>query len=203
MSIPEPDQAPFPESISENFVLPLLHWYEQNARHLPWRGRDPTRGAPDPYRVWVSEIMLQQTRVETVIPYFRALDGAFPDHGLRWQPPRSRRCWPPGKAWGTTAGRATCTAPPRSWWPNYAGQLPGGCPQPAEIARHWALYCRGDCLHRLWPRPARPGWQYPPRALPPVQCEPRKLVLPPGNAACGSWLRSTCRPAAPGITTRP
>lgn len=45
-------------------VIPLLDWYEKNARNLPWRTNT------DPYRVWVSEIMLQQTRVETVKPYF-------------------------------------------------------------------------------------------------------------------------------------
>lgn len=43
---------------------PLLHWYESHARILPWRER------PEPYRVWISEIMLQQTRVEAVKPYF-------------------------------------------------------------------------------------------------------------------------------------
>ena len=42
----------------------ILDWYLQHGRKLPWRGN------PDPYVVWVSEIMLQQTRVETVIPYF-------------------------------------------------------------------------------------------------------------------------------------
>jgi A/G-specific adenine glycosylase len=42
----------------------LLGWYATHARSLPWRGH------PDPYAIWVSEIMLQQTRVETVIPYF-------------------------------------------------------------------------------------------------------------------------------------
>ena len=41
----------------------LLDWYDRNRRQLPWR-QDR-----DPYRVWVSEIMLQQTRVEAVIPY--------------------------------------------------------------------------------------------------------------------------------------
>lgn len=45
-------------------VTPLLEWYGRNARILPWRENT------DPYRVWVSEIMLQQTRVETVKPYF-------------------------------------------------------------------------------------------------------------------------------------
>ena len=42
----------------------LLKWYRKHGRVLPWRGH------PDPYAVWVSEIMLQQTRVEAVIPYF-------------------------------------------------------------------------------------------------------------------------------------
>ncbi len=50
----------------------LLDWYQLNARELPWRGH------PDPYAVWVSEIMLQQTRVETVIPYFRRWMEQFP-----------------------------------------------------------------------------------------------------------------------------
>lgn len=51
---------------------PLLSWYEQNARSLPWRD-DPT-----PYRVWISEIMLQQTRVEAVKPYFARFMEALP-----------------------------------------------------------------------------------------------------------------------------
>ena len=50
----------------------LLSWYEHNKRRLPWRDQ------PDPYAVWVSEIMLQQTRVETVIPYFERWMAAFP-----------------------------------------------------------------------------------------------------------------------------
>ena len=50
----------------------LLHWYRLHKRILPWRGH------PDPYAVWVSEIMLQQTRVETVIPYFEKWMQLFP-----------------------------------------------------------------------------------------------------------------------------
>lgn len=50
----------------------LLDWYTDNARDLPWRGHR------DPYAVWVSEVMLQQTRVETVIPYFRRWMSRFP-----------------------------------------------------------------------------------------------------------------------------
>ena len=50
----------------------LLAWYATNQRHLPWRS---TR---DPYAIWVSEVMLQQTRVETVVPYYRRWLKRFP-----------------------------------------------------------------------------------------------------------------------------
>jgi A/G-specific adenine glycosylase len=50
----------------------LLGWYGEHARDLPWRGRT------DPYTIWVSEVMLQQTRVETVIPYFERWMRRFP-----------------------------------------------------------------------------------------------------------------------------
>ena len=52
---------------------PLLLWYDGHARVLPWR-EDPT-----PYRVWISEVMLQQTRVEAVKPYFDRFLAALPD----------------------------------------------------------------------------------------------------------------------------
>ena len=56
---------------------PLLRWYDANKRDLPWRR---TR---DPYAIWISEAMLQQTRVETVIPYWERFLDAFPDvHAL-------------------------------------------------------------------------------------------------------------------------
>jgi A/G-specific adenine glycosylase len=50
----------------------LLNWYKEHARSLPWRDE------PDPYLIWVSEIMLQQTRVDTVIPYFERWVERFP-----------------------------------------------------------------------------------------------------------------------------
>lgn len=52
---------------------PLLKWYDKNKRLLPWRE------TPTPYRVWVSEIMLQQTRVEAVKPYFYRFMERLPD----------------------------------------------------------------------------------------------------------------------------
>jgi A/G-specific adenine glycosylase len=60
-----------------NFPIPefqtrLLDWYARHARDLPWRR------SPRPYQVWVSEIMLQQTQVETVVPYYRRWLKRFP-----------------------------------------------------------------------------------------------------------------------------
>ena len=54
----------------------LLDWYDRNRRTLPWRARPGA--AMDPYRVWLSEIMLQQTTVAAVIPYFHRFLERFP-----------------------------------------------------------------------------------------------------------------------------
>ncbi len=63
----------FESSGLEGIVSPLLLWYDKNARVLPWRENT------SPYRVWVSEIMLQQTRVEAVIPYYGRFLARLPD----------------------------------------------------------------------------------------------------------------------------
>ena len=55
-----------------NLILPLLEWFRDHHRILPWRS-DPT-----PYHVWVSEIMLQQTRVAAVLGYYRRFMEALP-----------------------------------------------------------------------------------------------------------------------------
>ncbi len=60
------------EKLPETMAEVLVPWYEANARDLPWR-RDPT-----PYRVWVSEIMLQQTRIEAARGYFERFMAALP-----------------------------------------------------------------------------------------------------------------------------
>ncbi len=57
---------------AHTWVQNLLAWYHANKRQMPWRGH------PDPYAVWVSEIMLQQTQVDTVRPYFVRFMESFP-----------------------------------------------------------------------------------------------------------------------------
>jgi len=59
-------------AISLPDLSPLLPWYRKNKRDLPWRNTH------DPYRIWVSEIMLQQTRVEAVLPYYARFLAALP-----------------------------------------------------------------------------------------------------------------------------
>jgi A/G-specific adenine glycosylase len=51
----------------------LIQWYRRHHRQLPWRETD------DPYRIWVSEVMLQQTQIKTVIPYYQNFLRDFPD----------------------------------------------------------------------------------------------------------------------------
>ncbi|MCB6177812.1 A/G-specific adenine glycosylase [Rhodobacter sp. Har01] len=60
----------------------LLHWYDRHARVMPWRVGPAERAAgvrPDPYRVWLSEVMLQQTTVAAVRDYFRRFTDRWPD----------------------------------------------------------------------------------------------------------------------------
>ena len=61
------------DGLLNRIAPPLLAWYDENRRILPWREK------PEPYRVWVSEIMLQQTRVEAVKPYFARFMEHLPD----------------------------------------------------------------------------------------------------------------------------
>ncbi|WP_186002213.1 A/G-specific adenine glycosylase [Corallococcus sp. Z5C101001] len=70
----EPAALPAPVSPERHAALhgPLLSWYDRNKRDLPWRR---TR---DPYAIWLSEVMLQQTQVATVIPYWERFLARFP-----------------------------------------------------------------------------------------------------------------------------
>ncbi|HZR21864.1 MAG TPA: A/G-specific adenine glycosylase [Verrucomicrobiae bacterium] len=73
----------------ERLVPLLLDWFEQNARDLPWRR------TCDPYAIWVSEIMLQQTQVKTVLPYWERWMKALPSIAslARTKPERLYKLW--------------------------------------------------------------------------------------------------------------
>lgn len=57
---------------NSDFSSHLLKWYQDHKRQMPWRDE------PDPYKIWISEIMLQQTRVDQATPYFRNFISLFP-----------------------------------------------------------------------------------------------------------------------------
>ena len=96
----------------------LCAWYEREKRDLPWRRTH------DPYAIWVSEVMLQQTRVETAVPYYRA----FVDK------------------WPHTAGACRCRRTGRTQGMARAGIL-FACTQPADRGQ----ICRGKPW-RVYPR---------------------------------------------------
>jgi A/G-specific adenine glycosylase len=73
----QPESA-FPASIVAAFRAQLLPWYDAHARDLPWRQPPRANEARDPYRVWLSEIMLQQTRVAAVIAHYHEFLRRFP-----------------------------------------------------------------------------------------------------------------------------
>ena len=67
----------------------LVNWFNENQRPLPWRG------SYDPYQVWISEVMLQQTQVETALPYYERFIQEFPtvEHLARADEARVLRLW--------------------------------------------------------------------------------------------------------------
>src|SRR5262245_29198166 len=73
-----PRQKSAPEARQKSVPEPdaLLAWYDRHRRVLPWRARKGERA--DPYRVWLSEIMLQQTTVKAVAPYYARFLDRFP-----------------------------------------------------------------------------------------------------------------------------
>src|SRR3990172_2622088 len=96
----------------------LLTWYAVNARNLPWRN------SRDPYRIWISEIMLQQTQVDTVIPYYQRWLKRFPTvRALAESSLKNVLVLWEGLGYYSRARNAHKTA--RKVVADYGGQLPG------------------------------------------------------------------------------
>lgn len=107
------------------FSEQLLGWYKRAKRDLPWR-RDK-----DPYRIWVSEIMLQQTRVDTVIPYYERFMAKFPTIQALAEAPEDEVL----KAWeglGYYSRARNLQSAAREVCETYGGRVPD---DPEEIAR--------------------------------------------------------------------
>ena len=74
---PRPAVPAWPDAAK--LFAPLIRWFDDSRRELPWRAMDLEPLHPDPYSVLVSELMLQQTQVATVVPYFERWMRSFPD----------------------------------------------------------------------------------------------------------------------------
>jgi A/G-specific adenine glycosylase len=103
--------------MKSSFQQSLLKWYAANHRKLPWR---ETR---DPYRIWVSEIMLQQTQVDTVIPYYHRFLKAFPSFKALAQAPLGKvlKLW---EGLGYYSRARNLHALAKTVHRKYGGQLP-------------------------------------------------------------------------------
>ncbi len=64
--------------MEDRVATQLLRWYDGHARALPWRNPPDSTATPDPYRVWLSEVMLQQTTTAAVAPYYRKFLDRWP-----------------------------------------------------------------------------------------------------------------------------
>jgi A/G-specific adenine glycosylase len=71
--------GPFKPATLIKFQSTLLRWFRAQRRDLPWRASLPRPAGRDPYRVWIAEIMLQQTRIAAVLPYYERFLAHFPD----------------------------------------------------------------------------------------------------------------------------
>ena len=100
----------------------LLAWYDRHRRRLPWRALPGE--APDAYRVWLSEIMLQQTTVKAVAPYYAQVPQALADACASSPRRSSTTCSGPGPGSATTPARATCMPAPRRWPSEHRGRFP-------------------------------------------------------------------------------
>ena len=95
--------------IATTFRQHLLAWFRANRREHPWR-RDR-----DHYRVWLAEVMLQQTRIAAVIPYYEKFLARFPDLQSLAEAP-SKMCCGSGPVWAITAAHEICSGRRAKSW---------------------------------------------------------------------------------------
>ena len=118
---------------------PLNRWFKENGRDLPWRQ------IRTPYSTWISEVMLQQTQVSVVIPYFAQWMERFPTIEALATASWGRGCQSLGRAWILLKSQKFAPRRPRSF--NSFQRQPSRSARRAFIdQRHWPLYSRCHSL---------------------------------------------------------
>ena len=142
------------------FQQKLLDWYRREARVLPWRSD------PSPYKVWISEMMLQQTRVDTVIPYFVRFVAEIPSVGELCETPDDRllKLW---QGLGYYRRAMNLKKAARIMMERFDGRSAGHGRDAEDIARNRRLLRRRHRLHRLRRQNLRGRRECPTRNGPP------------------------------------
>ena len=122
----------------------LLKWYDEHQRDLPWRN------TTDPYPVWISEVMLQQTQVQTVIPYYLKFLEHFPSIAALAQADTDALAALMGRARILLAGQKSAESSPdyrRAIRRTISPKLRGCSRAPWNRPLHGSR----DCQHCVWP----------------------------------------------------
>ena len=134
----------------ENISDILLSWFAREGRDLPWRR---TR---DPYRIWLSEVILQQTRVAQGLEYYLRFHGAVPRHRRTGSRARGRGAQAAGRGWAITAVPATSMLPRGRSCLGSAGCFPADVRGRCARCAAWATILR---------RPSARSFTTPPCAV--------------------------------------
>ena len=139
----------------ENISPALLNWFYENQRVLPFRTD------PSPYHVWLSEIMLQQTRVSAALPYYERFLAALPDIPAlaACEEEKLNKLW---EGLGYYSRVRNLQKAARIVCEQYGGGAASRLRRHPRPARHRGLHGRGHLLHQLWHSGARSGRQCPP-----------------------------------------
>jgi adenine-specific DNA glycosylase len=150
---------------ANKFRTRLLRWYDRHRRDLPWRSP-----RPDPYHVLVSEAMLQQTQVATVIPYYRRFLERFPTlHQLAAADEQDvLRLW---QGLGYYSRARNLREAARAVVSDHNGELPREADELIKLPGIGRYTAGGDRVDRLRPPRADIGWERRPRAVP-ARCDP-------------------------------
>ena len=141
-----------PISQKSKIQFKLLRWFDKNKRDLPWRK------TKDPYAIWVSEIMLQQTQVATVIPYYQKFLKSFPTlrHLAKANLSKVLKIW---EGLGYYSRARNLHRSSRIVLNHFHGKIPDTLEDLLSLAWDRSIHSRGHPLLRLLQRSAHPRWE--------------------------------------------